>query len=167
MKEDWEKAITFVLKEEGGYGVHPNDRGGETNFGISKRRFPNEDIAAMTEARAKHLYRLHYWDLMKCDELPSPMAIAVFDAAVNQGEGWAARALQLALGVPADGNIGPRTIAAANKAGIHGVRRFLQLRMVRYARIIMRDPTQDVFIETWSKRLMCLAEICFSQQATV
>ena len=37
-------AIPIVLENEGGYVDDPNDPGGETNFGISKRSYPNVDI---------------------------------------------------------------------------------------------------------------------------
>ena len=36
--------IEVVLKHEGGYVNDPNDLGGETNFGITKRFYPNVDI---------------------------------------------------------------------------------------------------------------------------
>lgn len=162
MNIDWEKAITFVLKAEGGYTVDANDKGGETNFGISHRAYPNEDIKGMTEARAREIYQRDYWQACHCDELPSPLAIAVFDAAVNQGVNAAVRMLQIALDVAVDGLIGEKTIRAAFQAGGAGVRRFLAQRMARYARTIMRDASQEAFIENWSDRLMRLAEIVFS-----
>lgn len=39
-------SLQFVLKAEGGYVVDKRDPGGETNMGISKKAFPNEDIKA-------------------------------------------------------------------------------------------------------------------------
>ena len=46
------EAIEHVLKFEGGYVNDPDDPGGETNFGISKRSYPDLDIAALTVADA-------------------------------------------------------------------------------------------------------------------
>jgi len=40
----FERAVTHVLLHEGGYSNDPNDPGGETQYGISKRAYPNEDI---------------------------------------------------------------------------------------------------------------------------
>lgn len=167
MNTDWDTAIAFVLKEEGGYTLDPNDHGGETNFGISKRRYPNENIKDMTEERARELYRKDFWQKCWCDELPSPLAIAVFDCAVNQGENAAKRLLQIALNVDVDGIIGEKTISAAHKSGPNTLRRFMAQRMARYARTIMKDPTQEVFADNWSNRLMRLAQLVFKQQAVV
>lgn len=154
----WETAIDFVLREEGGYTVDPNDHGGETNFGISKRRYPNENIKDMTRERAIELYQRDFWQFCHCDELPPALAIAMFDAAVNQGERGAIKMLQIALGIAVDGVAGSQTITAAHKAtGI--ARRFLAQRMARYCRTIMKDPTQEVFAENWSGRLMRCAEL--------
>lgn len=162
MNTDWEQAIAFVLKAEGGYTVDPNDHGGETNFGISKRSYPSEDIKNMTEGRAREIYERDFWQTCSCDDLPSPLSIAVFDAAVNQGVGSAKRMLQIALGVTVDGIIGEKTISAAYKSGEDGVRRFLAQRMAQYARIVLRDSTQEVFLDNWSNRLMSLAKLVFA-----
>lgn len=164
MQEDWEKGITFVLAAEGGYDNNPNDKGGETNFGISKRRYPNEDIKAMTVDRAKELYRKDFWEKLCCDQLPSPLAIAVFDAAVNQGEGAAARMLQIVVGANVDGIVGPNTVTATFKAGDGVLRKFMAQRMARYVRTVMKDFTQDAFTENWSNRLMRLAQVVFSEK---
>ncbi len=167
MQTDWGVAIEFVLKEEGGYTLDPNDTGGETNFGISKRRYPNEDIKNMTEERARELYKKDFWQKLRCDELPSPLAIAVFDAAVNQGESGAGRMLQVALQFKdteadkIDGLVGEATVTASHKFGPNLLRRFMAQRMARYIRTILNKPTQEVFCDNWSGRLMRLAEIVF------
>jgi lysozyme family protein len=162
MNTDWQTAIAFVLAAEGGYTFDPKDHGGETNFGISKRRYPNLNIKDLTKEEAMALYQKDFWEFCHCDELPSPLAIAVFDAAVNQGEGAAIRMLQVALGsVEVDGLVGDKTISAAFKSGKGTLRRFLAQRMARYARTIMKDPTQDEFTLNWSDRLMRLAELVF------
>ena len=87
--KDFDKALKFVLKWEGGYSNDPRDPGGETKYGISKRSYPNEDIKNMTLARAKEIYYQNYWLKTGCDDLPYPFNIVVFDTAVNMGRGRA------------------------------------------------------------------------------
>ncbi len=41
MNPDFQRALTFVLKAEGGYTNHPSDRGGPTNKGILQREYDN------------------------------------------------------------------------------------------------------------------------------
>ena len=164
MKEDWYRAIEFVLKEEGGYTLDPNDHGGETNFGISKTAYPNEDIKNMTRERAMEIYKRDYWNVCRCDEIPSPLAIAVFDSAVNTGTHGTILMLQRALMVEAiDGIFGPKTMEALLKSNGISVRRFMAERMMRYVRIVSHDPSQDVFTANWSHRLMRCAELVFSE----
>jgi len=83
----WQKCIAFTLKWEGGYVNNPDDPGGETNMGISKRSYPNEDIKNMTIERAEIIYFNDYWLPTGCeDENVSPkLALALFDTAVNCG----------------------------------------------------------------------------------
>lgn len=85
MEINFEKAIKFVLKWEGGYSNDPNDPGGETNYGISRKSYPNEDIKNMTLERAKKIYYENYWLNSRCDLIPEPFNIILFDTAVNCG----------------------------------------------------------------------------------
>ncbi len=62
MEENFEKAMTFIFKWEGGYVNDGNDPGGETNFGISKRAYPNLDIKNLTKDEAKQIYYRDYWE---------------------------------------------------------------------------------------------------------
>ena len=114
MRGNFERCLVETLAHEGGYVNHASDPGGETNMGISKRSYPNEDIRNMTRARAAQIYRRDFWDAVRGDELPLGLDLVAFDAAVNSGPSRGARWLQQALGVTADGIIGPQTISAAN-----------------------------------------------------
>lgn len=105
-------AFARTVGHEGGYVNDPNDRGGETKYGISKAAYPNLDIKALTVADARAIYRRDYWAPCACDAMLPNTALAVFDLAVNAGRWAAIRDLQLAIGVNADGVIGPRTRAA-------------------------------------------------------
>lgn len=163
MNTDWDRAIEFVLKEEGGATgeLVANDKGGYTKFGISSAANPDVNVPDLTKESAVQLYKDRYWSPCHCDELPSPLAIAMFDCAVNQGVGGAIRTLQIALNLDADGVMGDKTKNAAFKAGPNTLRRFMAQRMVRYVRTIIKDHTQEGFLDNWSNRLMRLAQIVF------
>lgn len=70
---------------EGGYVNDPDDPGGETNFGISKRSFPDVDIKNLTKDEAKEIYREHFWNPIAGDARPYPEALVVMDFAVHSG----------------------------------------------------------------------------------
>ena len=159
MNATWDKAIEFVLKAEGGYTLDPNDPGGETNFGISKKAYPALDIKNLTVDQAKDIYRRDYWQACECDQLAYPFDIATFDCAVNQGVGMAKRLLQIALGVNVDGVIGDKTVSASFKADVQSVKKLLSERLAAYARLMAENPKLVVFAMNWCSRVIALAEI--------
>jgi lysozyme family protein len=126
-------ALTFVLKAEGADTNDPHDPGGLTRFGIAQTRHPELNVAELTLADAKAIYRRDYWDLIKGDQLPPHVALVVFDTAVNTGVATAAGLLQKAVGVEMDGAIGQRTLAAVRVAGPALLERYLGARIVYYA----------------------------------
>jgi len=151
----FDAAVGFVLKEkiEGGYVNDPRDPGGETNFGISKRSYPKVNMANLTREGAIAIYRRDYWDGVGCDKLPPMLGVALFDCAVNQGQGIAPKLMQRALGVTADGKIGPKTIAAAERADPHeALVQFLGWRLRRYA----FTPNASTYMRGWSNRILYL-----------
>src|SRR6516225_9079499 len=77
--------MTFVFKWEGGYVNDPNDPGGETNWGISKRACPNVDIKNLTRQAAQELYQRDYWNAIDGDALEPALACAALDTAINMG----------------------------------------------------------------------------------
>lgn len=108
----FEKVLEFTLLQEGAHSNDPDDPGGETHWGISSVYHPGVDPRKMTAEQRAEWYRAEFWGPCKCDLLPSPVAAAVFDFAVNSGPGDAIRSLQRALGVVVDGAIGPKTLSA-------------------------------------------------------
>ena len=155
----FEKAITLVLKHEGGYVNDPNDLGGETKYGISKRSYPHLDIKTLTVEQAIEIYRRDWWDKYRYGDIKDQdVATKVFDLSVNMGPATAHRLLQEALvfldyPVEIDGIIGPQTIAAANKAD---PRRLLQvlrwLAAHHYYRIAAQRPQSRAFLLGWLGR---------------
>ncbi len=134
----FETAVEFVLKYEGGLVDSPLDPGGLTNFGISQRSYPLLNIRQLTIEQAKDIYRRDFWERCNCNSLPPALGLLLFDSAVNQGPTAAIRTLQRALGVLADGALGPVTIAAAmSKPLAESVAEFIARRALRYAMLPM------------------------------
>lgn len=159
MITDFPKAIEFVLEQEGGYTLDPNDPGGETKYGISKKAYPNLDIGNLTLEQAKQIYVEDYWKPCRCDELPSPFAIALFDSAVNQGVSTAIRILQKSFGLEQDGIIGSKTITATLGANGRGIKRYLAERLASYSRLMASNNNLLVFAANWYFRVISLFEI--------
>lgn len=106
---NFDYAFNLLIGHEGGYVNDPNDPGGETKFGISKRAYPQVDIKNLTLEQAKEIYKVDYWEKVLCPNLPGPLQFQMFDTAVNSGPRQAIVLLQRALGVEADGSVGPVT----------------------------------------------------------
>lgn len=105
--------FTALMLSEGGEVDDPADAGGHTKYGISKRAYPNEDIAALTPERARQLYEKDYWLDDKLFLLPPALAYCVFDTNVNSGEARCIKLLQRVLGLVEDGELGPVTAGSA------------------------------------------------------
>lgn len=89
VQSSWTKAISFVLAHEGGYVDDPRDSGGETNWGISKRSYPNVDIKNLTRNQAIGIYERDFWMASGSDKLDWPLCLIHFNASVNCGVGQA------------------------------------------------------------------------------
>ena len=87
MKMNFDVAFDRLIGAEGGYVNHPEDPGGETKFGISKRAYPDVNIASLTREDAREIYRRDYWGRARCDEYHPAIGFQLFDAAVNSGSG--------------------------------------------------------------------------------
>lgn len=158
----FDQAVAFVLRKqiEGGYVNDPRDPGGETNFGISKRSYPKENIKTLTRERAIELYKRDYRDRPGCDKLPPRLAVALFDCAVNQGATIAPQLMQRALGTTPDGIIGPITAAAAAKANQDdAVIQFIGWRLRRYA----FTANASTYMRGWSNRVLELQRFLLTE----
>lgn len=154
---DFDTAVEHVLLFEGGLVDHPKDPGGITKYGISLRAYPElgeDGIRHLTKDDAIAIYKKDYWDACRCDELPEYLRLLVFDCAVNQGVGYARRALQTSVSAKADGVLGPKTMQAVDQADPERAAHRLSMnRYLRYA----RNPNWHVFGEGWVSRLLAVA----------
>lgn len=147
-------AIEKTLAHEGGYVNDPDDAGGETNFGISKSSFPSEDIRNLTIDRAKHLYKVNFWDRILAENIThQEIAEIIFDYAVNAGVQTAVMCAQLTVGVKADGIFGNGTLAAVNDADVELFVALYKLEKVKhYTAIVKKNPKQIKFYVGWISR---------------
>lgn len=123
MRDNFPACLAITLAHEGGWADHPKDPGGATMKGITLATYrqyrpgaTKAQLRAITDAEVQAIYRRGYWDAVRGDDLPAGLDLVAFDAAVNSGPSRGAKWLQMALGVTADGVIGPKTLAAAGRA---------------------------------------------------
>ena len=151
------KIIEVVLQHEGGYVNDPNDLGGETKYGITKRFYPDVDIKNLTKEQAKTIYHTDYWRRAKCDEVPPKLRHIYFDMCVNFGQGGAVKVLQRTANaknkekIEVDGGMGPATLKAIQNLELERVRAY---RVLRFANLVIKKPEQERFWFGWYKRSM-------------
>lgn len=169
---NFERALKFVLKAEGGFVNHPHDKGGKTNKGILQRVYDRyrddrqEDrqcVSKISDEEVEDIYYNEYWVPGKCYKFPWPLYALHFDGCVNTGVGQAGKFLQRAVGAKDDGAIGPKTIMAyedkVKDIGVDAiVQHILAQRAGFYKLLVELDPTQKSFINGWNNRLDNLKE---------
>ena len=158
-QDRFQQAVEVVLKHEGGYVNDPTDPGGETNFGISRRSYPDLDIRNLTREQAIEIYRQDFWERWGYDRIRDlAVATKVFDMAVNMGPKRAHTLLQQALGligspVVVDGILGPQTLKATNEADPSRLLEALRLLSARYYWELVRlDGRRKKFLQGWLAR---------------
>lgn len=153
----WDSAFDLLMLNEGNYVNNPNDPGGETKYGISKKAYPDIDIENLTLEQAKKIYKRDYWDRCKCSFIPDALSIALFDFAVNSGTKRAITYLQKALEIPADGVIGNQTIGACNREPTKKVlEKYMDLRL----EFLMSLKNWKYFGNGWGKRVNKTKQMC-------
>lgn len=171
--------IEYILKNEGGYVDDPDDSGGETNFGITKKTALacgyKGEMCELTLNKAIEIYYQKYWidagfDKIKDDTL----ALVMFDLGVNMGPRRPIRFFQIALNVlnnrqklyddiKEDGVIGKATVKAyieyishRGNNGVYVLRsNFIGQATVYYNELVQRREKDEKFIYGWvSNRIL-------------
>lgn len=145
---NFDDAFTRLLGHEGGYSNNPKDPGGETNWGISKRSYPDVDIKNLTIDQAKAIYLRDFWNPI--GNAHPAIKFQAFDFAVNSGIGTAIRKLQAAIGVADDGHWGP--LSAARLAGFD-VSDVLMLYLAERLDFMRKLSTWPTFSGGWAGRI--------------
>lgn len=145
---------TAAHRKAVGYVNDPADRGGETKFGVAQSANPTISITKLDWEGAKQVYFQKYWIAGKCDKLPARVAILHFDGCVNHGIQRANTFLQRAVGVQADGVVGPITIAKISMLNdVQVCNSICDQRELFYRQIVANNPSQGKFLNGWLRRI--------------
>lgn len=155
------QAISVLLDIEGGYSNRPDDLGGETNYGISKRQYPNLDIKNLTSLKAADIYYTDYWRKFRLNEIGDPeVARILLLAFVNLRPESIGLCVQKAINklggnIQLDGIVGSETINMINKLSPRRVADNLRLELVKfYLGRVMLNKTQIVNLAGWIRRAL-------------
>lgn len=143
--QTFSKAFEFVMKWEGGSLItkDPDDPGGTTKYGITKRSYPSLNIEKLTEEDAKSIYFQDYWRKSGADIQKAPIGIVIFDTAVNLGVSRARRlAIQAEFDVPT----------------------MIRLRKEYYLKLAEINPVMKKYLKGWMNRVDALAAFATSFQ---
>ncbi len=172
-ERNFQTALAFTLSKiiEGGYVNNPKDPGGATNRGVTQRVYTRwlknhglvpKSVKVITLTEATEIYKSEYWFAANCDDIEyAPLAVALFDAAVNMGVSRAVSQLQTCLGTVADGAWGVETSTAFsdylakgnNKALLNCV---LEKRASYYEYLNSHTSWGRTFIRGWRNRMVLL-----------
>lgn len=147
MSENFDKMLKFVLLREGGYSNNPNDKGGETNKGITYQTYNSyrksrglspRSVKYITDEEVRDIYYNNYYKASGADKIQNPkLAAYVFDTAVNMGVSRAKEFLA--------------------KSG-NDLNTYEQLRRNKYNQFVEYDSSQRCFLQGWNNRINSLRE---------
>ena len=92
---EYPKMLQFILAREGGYSNHPDDKGGETNKGITHKTYDayrkskglkTRSVKELTDEEMQDIYYNEYYKASGADKIDNPrLAMYVVDTAINHG----------------------------------------------------------------------------------
>jgi lysozyme family protein/predicted chitinase len=142
---NFRRCVDLVLAQEGGFSDDPSDPSRATQYGITlgalrysrqDQSLTADDLRKLGRNEACEIYRTRYWNVFRCDDLPTGVDLVVFDFGVDAGSPQSARMLQQAVGAAPDGSIGDATIAATKAMSPADVIKEMSNRRLEY----YRDP---------------------------
>lgn len=147
---NFQKAINHLFKLEGGYSNNKDDKGGETNYGITqktyslylkKKNIQNKTVKEITKEEATNIYYEEYWLLSGANKISDfKLAYLLFDSCVNHGL-----------------YVGKNLYEKSNGE----FTQFLNLRRDKYFAIVKSNQTQKIFLKGWLNRLSYIEKFVF------
>lgn len=152
--------VRWILSHEGGYVNDPEDPGGETNFGISKRSYPTLDIRALTIDKAAQIYYLEWWKPLMLHLVDDDgVAAKILDTCVNCGKAGGVGILRRTLirrghtGIKPTGAMEMQVVDCINKANIDKLLlTFCWEQVGYYIEKVIEAPFKVKYLRGWYKR---------------
>lgn len=145
--------------KSGGYTNDPDDRGGETKWGISKRAHPHLNIKSLTYNNAVEIYRDQYWNRHYDYIRSNALGFKLFDMGILNGRGRAVKILQKAVKasgylVRVDSNFGPISLAAVNNINPEVLyENYIKRFETRFRKLVIRIQNNKKYLRGWLNRL--------------
>jgi lysozyme family protein len=160
MNTNFEKCLEMLLVHEGGFVNHPDDPGGMTNLGVTKKVWEEwvghdvseKEMRNLTPTMVAPLYQKKYWNACRADDLIPGLDYCVFDVAVNSGVGRAIKLLQSSVGAVPDGGYGPATAALVQEAE-KDPERIIELFSAKRLEFLQSLKAFPTFGKGWSRRV--------------
>jgi lysozyme family protein len=167
---NFDSAIPFVLRHEGGLANDKSDAGGITKYGISYRYLRGlqagvtpSTIRNLTLQQAKNIYHKEWWNKFHFGSLNNQaIATKAFDFAVNMGEKPAIKSLQIAYNkqegtsIAVNGKLDSQTISkinSLNKTQLHQLLyTYEHVVSQHYVGIAKAHPNDKKFLSGWLRR---------------
>lgn len=175
----FEKSISYVLANEGGWSDDPNDV--PTNFGITQNTLCQwrgkpvgpEDVRNLSLAEAQRIYNFWYWNPLSLNSCKSQnVATAIFDIGVNQGLHAAAMSAQIIVNdhagvkIKVDGMLGPISMQGINMVAANlFIEEFEKQTVEAYNEIVERNPGKQIYLHGWLNRARKLLSLLVVENA--
>ena len=149
-----DQMIEDIIRREGGYVNHPADRGGPTNWGITRatlskwmgRSATVKDVQDLSRETVALIYKKLYFDDAGIDAAPDALQAQLFDINVNGGL------------APVVERVGPLDELVQKHGGRVANIVLAASRMEYYRRVVANRPSQGAFFKGWINRAMEFVE---------
>lgn len=170
---NFEISFKNTMAHEGGYVNDPDDPGGETYKGVSRKNWPkwegwmyvdnmknHKDFPEILDKNGtlqvfvKDFYKKNFWDKLKAEEIkPQAVADSVFDFAVNAGIGNCVKYMQEIISAKVDGFVGAETLFLLNNWNEeYFLAAFNNAKARHYLKIVKEKPYKRKYLYAWLSR---------------
>ena len=156
-----------VIRIEGGYVNDPDDPGGETKYGITKRLAVSQGYKGrmidMNHTDAKEIYRKAFWNASLASAIMNDASFNIYLLSIHSGNKQAILILQRAIGVKDDGVAGIATMNAISQSSESLLIEALCYRTLDFY-VLISPKTRYKYIMGWRNRLLSSRNINWKER---
>jgi|SRR3984885_1803563 len=172
----FEECLRFTLPWEGGYSDNPDDAGGPTSRGITqatydvyrtRRCLPLRSVQLAPLAEVKDAYQLLFWVPSYAYLFDFPLALALFDTAVQFNPETNMRFKRAALGLPLEASSAKMLEELKTCNQVAAACKIADMRYAFRAVRVKQDPSQKGFLAGWQNRDIALKRLILHPPAAL